>query len=65
MADLVFATGAVHDDFGPVTSFAAITERGAEWVQTYGIDGSYVIETHLEDLTIAAIEGEGLTVAAA
>lgn len=63
--DLVFASGAVHDEAGPVTSLAAMTQEGRDWIEAYGKDGSYVIENHMLDYTLACIESDGLTVAAA
>lgn len=65
MADIIYASGAVHDQAGPVTSFAPNTDLGREWIDAYGAGGSYVIETHMLDYTIACIENDGLTVGAA
>lgn len=65
LSDIVYASGAVHDDAGPITSFAGVTDAGRDWIAAYGAGGSYVIEDHMLDYTLACIASDGLTVGAA
>lgn len=64
-SDIIFVSGAVHDDVGPVTSFAPNSPAGQIWFDENSIDGSYVIEDDQVELTLACIEAVGLTARAA
>lgn len=66
-ADIQFASGAVHDDIGPITSFLPITDKGRHWLQnTWGADlssGAAFVETEYAELVAMAAEADGVTVA--
>jgi hypothetical protein len=61
--DIRYAVGAVHDDFGPVTSFAAETPDGQRWLVGWaGQQENYIIETDESDLVVSCMEADGLFV---
>jgi hypothetical protein len=63
--DVHFAHGAVHDDLGPITSFASYTERGRKWMLDWCGEDHAIIETEHAELVITCAERDGLVLRAA
>jgi hypothetical protein len=61
--DIRYAVGAIHDEYGPITSFAAETDAGRKWLIGWaGEQDGYLIEADTADQVIGCMEADGLCV---
>ncbi len=63
MTDIQYASGAIRDDAGPITSFVGISERGKAWMRDWsgGFEAGQ-IETNEVPLMVSCIENDDLSV---
>lgn len=68
--DIWFATGATHDEYGLIATFAAVTDKGRDWLNqnmAWDIDTTTtatcaMIEADQADLALSCMEADGIVV---
>ncbi len=69
MIDILFTSGALHRDIGPISSLVPQTQKGRDWLITEMnsdlSDGAAIIETSNLEIVLDCAETDGVTTAAA